>query len=266
MRATKFHPSASRDRHAKSERKPRSDPLQDFFGRTTWRDAKIACSATTALLHAVPVQPMSPTIVVRPARPIWPAYVAESCSSVGTTLLMVGIFFFMKERFGWGLRENFLLAATQGVAYVGGSLAANTVAGRFGRRRGLIAVFILISLIPILPLMVREPGWVVVGLLAYTFVSALVWPALESLVASDADAHLISRRVGLYNLVWSGTNAVVFALSGLIIASWPSGMFVLPILVHAISAALFWWVPRIDPSPASEGFIKGIINTQEIHN
>src|SRR5687768_2499835 len=45
-------------------------------------------------------------------------FAVEALTSVGSTLLGVGIFFYTQHRFAWGLRENFLLAATQGVAYV----------------------------------------------------------------------------------------------------------------------------------------------------
>ena len=55
---------------------------------------------------------------------IWPVYVCESLSSIGTSLLMSGIFFYTREKFGWGLRGNFSLAAAEGLAYVAGSLSA----------------------------------------------------------------------------------------------------------------------------------------------
>jgi MFS family permease len=196
--------------------------------------------------HVSTLDYASPPTPPATARLLWPAYVAESLSSVGNSLLMVGIFFLTKQQFGWGLRENLLLAAAQGAAYVAGSLAAHAVANRFGRRRGLVGVFTILSFLPLLPLALGEPAWMVAGLIAYTLVASLAWPALESLVSSDADAHALSRRVGLYNLVWSGTSAVTFGASGTIIAYWPGGMFALPAVVHAISALLLWLVPEVD--------------------
>ncbi len=58
------------------------------------------------------------------SRPLWVAYAAESLSSVGTSLLSVAIFFYTQHYFGWSMKQNFLLAAAQGVVYVVGSLAA----------------------------------------------------------------------------------------------------------------------------------------------
>lgn len=171
---------------------------------------------------------------------LWPTYTCESLSSVGTTLLMVGIFFYTEHYLNWGLKENFLLAAAQGVVYVAGSLAAQRIAHRFGRRRALIGIFIVLTFVAASALTITSPALLVAMLLAYTFVAALNWPLLESLVCSDADAHTLSRRVGIYNLVWAGTNAVTFAASGAIIQHWPGGLFAVPAVMHAVAAALMW--------------------------
>jgi MFS family permease len=138
------------------------------------------------------------------------------------------------------LKENCLLGAGQGVAYVIGSLAAQRIANRFGRRRGLIGIFLLLTFIAANAMAITTPSALVAALLAYTFVAALNWPLLESLVCTGADAHALSKRVGIYNLVWAGTNTVAFAASGAIIQDWPGGMFAVPAVMHAISAVLMW--------------------------
>ena len=51
-------------------------------------------------------------------RPLWPAFLCESLSSLSAVMLTVGIFFFTEHYFRWGLTENFLLAAAQGGVYV----------------------------------------------------------------------------------------------------------------------------------------------------
>src|SRR5262249_6071139 len=162
-----------------------------------------------------------------------------------TTLLTIGIFFFTEHYFHWGLGQNLLLAAAQGFAYVIGSLASQHLAAKFGRRRGLIGVLVVLAAIPILAMKAPSAAVMVAALVIYMFFAAMVWPALESLVCSDADAHAMSRRVTLYNLVWSGTNAVTLAASGRIITSWRDGLFVIPAIVHVIAAAMLWAVPAI---------------------
>ena len=57
----------------------------------------------------------------------------------------------------------------------------------------------------------------------------------------------MSRRVGIYNLVWSGTNAITFAVSGSIIAHWRIGVFLIPAMAHLICALLMWRSPAVEP-------------------
>jgi MFS family permease len=178
------------------------------------------------------------------SRPLWPAYAAESFSSVSTTLLSVGIFFYTEHYFHWTLRQNLLLAAAQGTAYVIGSLSSHGLAERFGRRRALIALFAILAAIVLIAL----ARWMVAMLIAFMFVSSMVWPILESLVSSDADAHAMSRRVGLYNLVWSGTNVITLAVAGTIIERGPAGLFVIPAIAFVISGLFIAFSPSIDQS------------------
>jgi MFS family permease len=186
------------------------------------------------------------------SRPLWPVYLCESLASIGAVMLTVGIFFFTEQYFHWGLKQNFLLATAQGSVYVVGSLAANVVARRFGRRRGLIGIYLAMTVLALLAAAATSPAWMVAALLAYVFCCALNWPPLESLAASGTDdAHEMSKRVGMYNLVWSGTNAVTFALSGAVIAHGRSGVFLIPATAHLIGAILMWRNPAVDPLPAA---------------
>ena len=183
-------------------------------------------------------------------RPLWPAYTSASLASVGSVMMSLGIFFFTEHYFRWGLRQNFLLAAGQGTVYVLGSLLADRLARRFGRRRGLIRVYLALTLVALLAAAAPTPAWMVIALLVYVFGIALTWPSLESLVTTGTDAHVMSRRVGMYNLVWSATNTVTFAICGAVIEHWRAGVFVIPALMHATGAAVMWLNRSIDPAPA----------------
>jgi len=169
---------------------------------------------------------------------VWPVFAVEAVTSIGSTLLMVGIFFYTKHRFGWGLRENFLLAAAQGVAYVSGALSAGWAARRLGRRRLLLAVLSAACAVPLVGLVAPSAAYLVSVLMAYTILIACVWPVLESLATSGVDALTVARRVGVYNLMWSSVVALVFAAAGTVIEYWPSGMFILPAASHAAGALL----------------------------
>ncbi len=89
--------------------------------------------------------------------------------------------------------------------------------------------------------MIRPTPMVVTAvLMAYVLMSAMVWPAMESLISQGASGDALSKRLAMYNLVWSGVNAVTLAVSGAVIQRWPQGVFVLVAVAHT-TAGLFIW-------------------------
>lgn len=183
-------------------------------------------------------------------------YLVEGLASIGNTLLMVGIFFFTKNRFGWGMKENFLLAAVQGVIYVLGALAAHPLTGRMGRRTTLIVAYMLMAGVTIPAAIWPTPVLTVCLLLTYTAIIAVSWPTIESLVSGCAAPNELSRRLGVYNLVWSGTAALALAANGAIIESWPAGMFLIPAGVHVMSVLLLVANPNAEESPAADAMAR----------
>jgi len=182
------------------------------------------------------------------SRPLWPAYACESLSSVGTSLLSVGIFFYTTHYFAWGMKQNLLLAAAQGAVYVIGSLVAARLADRFGQRRSLFAIYACMTCCALVALAAKSsPAVLIVALVAHTLAASANWPLVENLVTAGADAHAMSRRVGVYNLVWSITNAVIFAISGTLIEHWRAGMFLIPVVSHALAALLMLIHRNIEP-------------------
>ena len=94
------------------------------------------------------------------------------------------------------------------------------------------------------PLLGGSPRVLVAALFLYSGISAITWPALESLVSSGAEPGAMARRLGVYNCVWSGAGSVTFALAGIVLKYWEPGIFVVPTLVHAAMAALLWSLDR----------------------
>lgn len=153
-------------------------------------------------------------------------------------LLVLGVYFFTAQRFGWGLSENFQLATVQGVLYVAGALIVSKLAGRFGRRTVLMAILLLAGLAATAGLLGSSVVLIVAMLLAYNMLLAMCWPVLESLMCSGLSAHALSKRIGNFNLVWSGVCTVAVAGNGWIIDHWPAGVFVLPMAIHFASTAV----------------------------
>ena len=167
-------------------------------------------------------------------------YVVEGVTTLGVALMLSGIYFYTTRRFGWGSVQNFALAAALGVIYVLGALSAHAVATRLGRRGTLVLTYLVMSACAAAAMWLTSPRLLVVFLMVYSGTSAIMWPALESLVSSDAEPARLARRLGVYNCVWSGSGFLTFACTGLILKHWPPGIFILPATVHAAMALLTW--------------------------
>jgi hypothetical protein len=168
----------------------------------------------------------------------WALFTVEAFASVGGNLLQVGIFFYTNRRFGWGLKENFTLAAVQGIVYVAGALLAHGLAVRVPPRKALVGLYSVLAGIAFATTFAAGPVGVVSAVLAYTAVVALSWPMLESLVSVGLDAEQLSKRISAYNFVWAGAGAITLAVNGAIIEYWSVGVFIIPAIGHAFSALL----------------------------
>jgi hypothetical protein len=175
-------------------------------------------------------------------------YAVEAVSGLATTMLIISIFFYTEKRFGWSMRQNLVLAAVEGFVYVIGSLAANFLSSRFGRRSSLLALYALLAAIAAIGIVRPTPVVVTALLVIYTMVISLTWPMLESLVATGLSARQLSRVLGAYNLVWAGIGAVAVAINGTIIDHWPKGVFIIPAVAHALGLLLLWLTPA-GPAP-----------------
>ena len=170
-------------------------------------------------------------------------YAVEAVTGLASTMLIISIFFYTEKRFGWKMRQNLLLAAVEGLAYITGSLAANFISRRFGRRNSLLAIYALLAAIAAVGVFYPTPKVVTILLITYTMVISLTWPMLESLVSANLSARELSRVLGAYNLVWAGIGACAVAINGTIIEHWPKGVFLIPTIAHALGLILLWLTP-----------------------
>jgi MFS family permease len=181
----------------------------------------------------------------------------EALGSVGANLLQYGIFFYMHHHFGWGARQNLLLSCAQGSVYVIGALAATPLARKFDRQKLVRVVLIVLIASTVLAVYAPSPAEIVVLLLVYVIASAVQWPVIESLASVGADADQLSRRLSIYNLIWSGTGAVTVAFCGIIIARSENGIFWAAAAAHTLGLILLLRIrpqaqhahAHIDPEP-----------------
>jgi MFS family permease len=191
------------------------------------------------LPQAVALQPMPHSAA---GRLLFKTYSLEALGSIGANLLMFGIFFYMQKRFAWTARQNLPLSSAQGAVYVLGALSANPLSRIIDRQKLLRHVHIVMAAMAVACACAGGPAILVALLLAYTFFSAIQWPLLESLISSGANAAKLSRRISIYNLVWSGSGAITVASCGLVIEHFPQGIFWIATAAHILSAI---WLVKI---------------------
>lgn len=190
---------------------------------------------------------MSPPIPAALPRRAKTALLIEGLTSLGASQLMLGVFFFTSTTLGWQPRHNLLMAAGQGFVYIVAALSADWMARRLNRRGALVLASSCCAIISLAGLAGRHSSPLVAAtLLLYTIASTLVWPVLEGIVASGCDAREMSRRVGIYNLVWSGVNIIGVALIGTLLMYWPAGVFIVPAVAHAGAVVLTLTGGRLD--------------------
>lgn len=179
---------------------------------------------------------------------LWCVYGIEGLGSVGGNLLMYGIFFYMQRHFGWGASRNLPLSSAQGVFYVAGALGSSPLS-RLIDRGGLLRFFQLgMVAIAVAGFFAASPVVIVPLLLGYTLLSAAQWPLLENLISLGASPRELSRRISIYNLVWSGTGALTVACCGWIIAHYEHGIFCVAAAVHVAALVL---LGRVRPPAGS---------------
>src|SRR3954462_11276801 len=154
-------------------------------------------------------------------------YLVEAVTALATPMLIVSIYFYTEKIFGWSMQWNLRLAAAEGAVYIVGSLLANPVSQKFGRRRSVLMLFILVGLIALIGAFWPTPAVVTSLLIIYTMLTALIWPMVESLVSAGIAAKELSKVLGIYNLVWAGVGAVAVAGNGYVIEHWPRGVFII---------------------------------------
>jgi len=181
-------------------------------------------------------------------------FIVEFLTSAGANFLQVGIFFYTRQRFEWTLRSNFLLAAMQGVFYVLGAMNADRLTRIWSRRGALARLYAALAVVALLGAMLPYSLVLAMLLPLYSGLNAMAWPILESLVSEGLESDAMSRRIAVYNLIWSSAGALVLALNGTIIEHFAGGVFAIPAIFHGFCAVLIYTScrSRPDPAPASE--------------
>jgi MFS family permease len=169
-------------------------------------------------------------------------FVIEGMNSFATVLYFSYLYFFMRARFGFADRANLALAAALGLVYA----LASWLAGKFAERCGYFnALKTGFGLMVAGLAFGAQAGSVTGAFLAASITSigmCLIWPTLEALVSEGANP---ARAVGIYNIVWAGTNAAAFFIGGTLIEHFGFPViFYLPLAIVLVQLAMTFWLQK----------------------
>ena len=148
------------------------------------------------------------------------------------------LFFYMRNRFGFGELQNLLLAALGGLVYVVAAWQGGAFAQRYGGMRSLVLGFggMVLSLVGGLFL-----DTALAQVIVYAFWAASVcftWPALEALICEGPRSSL-PNMVGLYNVGWAAGGSMAFFTTGMLLEKLGvRSLFWFPALLHLLLLAL----------------------------
>ena len=138
----------------------------------------------------------------------------ESLHSFATCTFVYLFYFYTRDEFGFGAKDNFFLAAALGVNYGAWSL----LSGRVAQRRGYfwsLGRGLLIMAASAAAASLFHSFWVVLVcfLLANTGM-AFTWVALEALISEGEPRGRLQRLLGIYNVTWALTGSMAYFFGG----------------------------------------------------
>ncbi|HEX5218224.1 MAG TPA: MFS transporter [Verrucomicrobiae bacterium] len=155
------------------------------------------------------------------------------------------LFFFLRDRFGFGNRENLWVTALHGFIYI----FAAVQCGKFAERRGYL-LSLKTGFLSLLAVMVAAAfldnviGQLLV-ICVYSIVLLFTWPALESLASEKESQAGVQQMVGIYNCTWAGAAAIAYFTGGKLYDAFGKGaIFWLPAALFAAQFVLALWLER----------------------
>ncbi|MGB7768628.1 MAG: MFS transporter [Verrucomicrobiia bacterium] len=172
-------------------------------------------------------------------------FTLEGVGSFSVSFYFYYIYFFMRDHFGFGNKQNLAFAAAMGFIYVFSAWQA----GRFAQRRGYFTALKVGFIVMILALAIGSRLYFMSGVvLASAFVTigqCFLWPTIEALVSEGEDAKGLPRAVGTYNVVWASTNALGLFGGGTLVEKFGfKTLFYLPVALLFTQLVLNYWLEK----------------------
>ena len=169
-------------------------------------------------------------------------------NTVATSYYFNYLFFFLRDRFGFGNKENLCVSALHGLVYI----FAAVQCGKFAERRGnLVSLklgFACLAISMAIGAFLQGTTELFLLVAGYSVVLLFTWPALESSVSERESRSGVQRMVGIYNCTWAGAAAFAYFTGGKLYDVFGRGaIFWLPAGIFAVQFIFTLWLEKQIP-------------------
>lgn len=170
-------------------------------------------------------------------------FVLAGLNTLASSYYFNFLFFYFRDQFGFGNRDNLAVSALYGFIYTFAALGGGKFAARFGRRLSLKLGFALLALVMAGGALTPGCRGQLVWLGLYSVVLLLTWPALEALVSERESRSGVQAMVGIYNCTWAGSAAFAYFTGGKLY-DWlgKAEVYWLPAGIFAVQFLLTLWL------------------------
>src|SRR6185437_5073961 len=172
-------------------------------------------------------------------------FVLAALNTFATTWFSSYLFFLLRDRFGFGNRENLWVSALYGLVYI----PAAWQGGKFAQRRGFITSlkvgFAGLALMMIFGGLMHSVIGILCAMVGYTIALLFIWPALEALVSENETQAGVQHNVGIYNCTWALAGFVAYFIGGKLY-DWfaHAAVFWIPAALFALQFAIAVWLGK----------------------
>jgi predicted MFS family arabinose efflux permease len=141
-------------------------------------------------------------------------YALTALNTLATSYYLNYLFFFLRDHFGFGNRENLWVSALHGFIYIFSAWQCGKFAQRHGFHTSLKLGFAGLTLCMVTGALFNSALGNLVALIGYSIVLLFTWPALEALTSENEAPDRVPHMVGVYNCVWSSAAALAYFTGG----------------------------------------------------
>lgn len=175
-------------------------------------------------------------------------YTIEGVNSFATVLYFNYLYFFFRDRFGFGDRQNLELAALIGLIYTVVAWQAGRFAQRYGYFTALKVGFSVMAAGLAAGLSAHGVSGQIMAACVVNTGMCFIWPTLEALVSEGQSPEQVPHAIGIYNITWAATNALAYFVGGTLVQTLGyRSLFVVPLAAVLFQLVMVFWIQKIHP-------------------